>query len=86
MGGIGSAISTTATLPDKIVEAIEDVSFLAVSYTHLDVYKRQEDHVYANHTRALDELSEEAASIPAADICMEQAHDRVAEIRRSRCV
>ena len=28
MGGIGSAISTTATLPDKIVEAIEDVSFL----------------------------------------------------------
>ena len=38
---------------------------------------------YANHTLALDELSEEAASIPAADICMEQAHDRVAEIRRS---
>ena len=36
-----------------------------------------------NHTLALDELSEEAASIPAADICMEQAHDRVAEIRRS---
>ena len=28
MGGIGSAISTTAMLPDKIVEAIEDVSFL----------------------------------------------------------
>mgnify|MGYP000819816205 CR=1 FL=1 len=28
MGGIGSAISTTATLPDKIVESIEDVSFL----------------------------------------------------------
>lgn len=27
--------------------------------------------------------SEEAASIPAADICMEQAHDRVAAIRRS---
>ena len=26
MGGIGSAISTTATLPDKIIEAIEDVS------------------------------------------------------------
>lgn len=43
----------------------------------------KEDHVYANHTLALDELSEEAASIPAADICMEQAHDRVAEIRRS---
>ena len=82
-------------------------SGVAVSYTHLDVYKRQdfaseeeflkwkslsdadyhasekEDHVYANHTLALDELSEEAASIPAADICMEQAHDRVAEIRRS---
>lgn len=30
----------------------------------------KEDHVYANHTLALDELSEEAASIPAADICM----------------
>lgn len=43
----------------------------------------KEDHVYANHTLALDELSEEAASIPAADICMEQAHDRVAAIRRS---
>ena len=43
----------------------------------------KEDHVYANHTLALDELSEEAASIPAADVCMEQAHDRVAEIRRS---
>ena len=28
MGGIGSAISTTATLPDKIVESIEDVSLL----------------------------------------------------------
>ena len=43
----------------------------------------KEDHVYANHTLALDELSEEAASIPAADVCMEQAHDRVAAIRRS---
>ena len=43
----------------------------------------KEDHVYANHTLALDELSEEAASIPAADVCMEQAHDRMAEIRRS---
>ena len=40
------------------------------------------DSVYANQTLALDELSEEAASITAADICMEQAHDRVAEIRR----
>ena len=30
-----------------------------------------------------DHVSEEAASIPAADVCMEQAHDRVAEIRRS---
>ena len=28
MGGIGASISTTATLPEKIVEAIEDVSFL----------------------------------------------------------
>lgn len=37
----------------------------------------------AKSTLALDELSEEAASIPAADVCMEQAHDRVAEIRRS---
>ena len=43
----------------------------------------KEAHVYANHTLALDELSEEAASIPAVDVCMEQAHDRVAEIRRS---
>ena len=33
----------------------------------------KEDHVYANHTLALDELSEEAASIPAADICMEHS-------------
>ena len=32
----------------------------------------KEDHVYANHTLALDELSEEAASIPAADVCMER--------------
>lgn len=36
----------------------------------------KEAHVYANHTLALDELSEEAASIPAVDVCMEQAHDR----------
>ncbi len=43
----------------------------------------KETHVYANHTLALDELSEEAASIPAVDVCMEQAHDRVEEIRRS---
>ena len=28
MGGIGASISTTAALPDKIVESIEDVSFL----------------------------------------------------------
>ena len=43
----------------------------------------KEDHVYANHTLALDELSEEAASIPAADVCMEQAHDRAEAIHRS---
>ena len=35
----------------------------------------KEDHVYANHTLALDELSEEAASIPAVDVCMEQLTD-----------
>ena len=29
----------------------------------------KEAHVYANHTLALDELSEEAASIPAVDVC-----------------
>ena len=28
----------------------------------------KEAHVYANHTLALDELSEEAASIPAVDV------------------
>lgn len=28
-------------------------------------------------------LAKNTASIPAADVCMEQAHDRVAEIRRS---
>ena len=38
---------------------------------------------YANHTLALDELSEEAASIPAVDVCMEQAHDRAEAIHRS---
>ena len=47
-----------------------------------DVYKRQA-HVYANHTLALDELSEEAASIPAVDVCMEQAHARAEAIHRS---
>lgn len=43
----------------------------------------KEDHVYANHTLALDELSEEAASVPAVDVCMEQVHDRAVEIRHS---
>jgi DNA-directed RNA polymerase specialized sigma24 family protein len=43
----------------------------------------KEAHVYANHTLALDELSEEAASIPAVDVCMEQAHDRAEAIHRS---
>ena len=43
----------------------------------------KEAHVYANHTLALDELSEEAASTPAVDVCMEQAHDRAEEIHRS---
>ena len=43
----------------------------------------KEAHVYANHTLVLDELSEEAASIPAADVCMEQAHDRAEAIHRS---
>ena len=43
----------------------------------------KEDHVYANHILVLDELSEKAASIPAVDVCMEQAHDRSEEIRRS---
>lgn len=41
----------------------------------------KEAHVYANHTLALDELTEEAASIPAVDVCMEQVHDR-AEVTR----
>lgn len=43
----------------------------------------KEAHVYANHKLALDELSEEAASIPAVDVCMEQAHDRAEAIHRS---
>lgn len=43
----------------------------------------KEAHVYANHTLALDELSEEVASIPAVDVCMEQAHDRAEAIHRS---
>lgn len=43
----------------------------------------KEDHIYANHTLALDELSEEAASVRAVDVCMEQAHDRAAELRHS---
>ena len=43
----------------------------------------KEAHVYANHTLALDELSEEAASIPAVDVCMEQVHDRAEVIHRS---
>ena len=43
----------------------------------------KEAHVYANHTLALDELSEEAASIPAMDVCMEQAHDRAEAIHCS---
>ena len=30
----------------------------------------KEAHVYANHTLALDELTEEAASIPAVDVCI----------------
>ena len=41
----------------------------------------KEAHVYANHTLALDELSEEAASIPAIDVVMERQHDK-AERRR----
>jgi hypothetical protein len=43
----------------------------------------KEAHVYANHTLALDELTEEAASIPAVDVCMEQVHDRAEVIHRS---
>ena len=43
----------------------------------------KEAHVYANHTLALDELSEEAASIPAVDVCMEQVHDRAEVIHCS---
>lgn len=43
----------------------------------------KEDHIYANHTLALDELSEEAASVPAVDVCMEQAHDRAEKIHNS---
>ena len=43
----------------------------------------KEAHVYAKHTLALDELSEEAASIPAVDVSIEQAHDRADPIHRS---
>ena len=41
------------------------------------------DHVHSNHTLALDELSEEAASVPAVDVCMELEHDRLEQIRHS---
>ena len=41
----------------------------------------KEAHVYANHTLALDELSEEAASIPAIDVVMDRKHEK-AERRR----
>lgn len=41
------------------------------------------DHVYANHTLALDELSDEAASVPAMDAWMELEHDRMEQIRHS---
>ena len=41
------------------------------------------DHVHANHTLALDELSEEAASVPAMDVIMELELDRLAQIARS---
>ena len=41
------------------------------------------DHVHANHTLALDELSVEAASVPAMDVIMELELDRLAQIARS---
>lgn len=46
----------------------------------------KEAHIYANHTLALDELSEEAASVPAVDTCMEQAHDQAVEIVRNAVI
>ena len=41
------------------------------------------DHVHANHTLALGELSEEAASVPAMDVSMELEIDRLERIARS---
>ena len=43
----------------------------------------KEAHIYANHTLALDELSEEAASVPAVDVFLERAHDQKVEIVRN---
>ena len=43
----------------------------------------KQDHVNSNHTLALDELSEEAASVPAVDVCLELEHDRLEQIRHS---
>lgn len=41
------------------------------------------DHVHANHTLALDELSEEAAFVPAMDVIMELELDRQEQIAYS---
>ena len=43
----------------------------------------KEAHIYANHTLALDELSEEVASVPAVDVFLERAHDQKVEIVRN---
>jgi len=43
----------------------------------------KQDHVHSNHTLALDELSDEAASVPAVDVSMELEHDRLEQIRNS---
>ena len=68
---------------DMVLSADTGMEFPEM-YEHL---AKLDEHLFRERgihiTLALDELSEEAASIPAADVCMEQAHDRVAEIRRS---
>ncbi|MCI6094048.1 MAG: sigma-70 family RNA polymerase sigma factor [Eubacteriaceae bacterium] len=46
-------------------------------------HSEKRDHVHANHTVSLDSISEESASTPAVDVCIELEHDRLEQIRHS---
>ena len=72
----GTEVGYTETEIDEFLENIDYHALLQAVWNKAET-------VYANHTLALDELSEEAASIPAVDVCMEQAHDRAEAIHRS---